>query len=101
MPKVTKNNLNPNEIDFGFTALNSVTYPSTRMQLSDTIEYYDRFGNVATSVSVSRIVDFIDENGLNETEDQMHLDYLDDHFDEITKLFFLVTFEGKEVLHAA
>lgn len=101
MPKVTKNHLNPNDIDFGYTALNSFTYPSMQMQLNDTIEYYDKFGNVATAVSVARVVQFIDDHNLNDTEDDMHIEYLNDHFDEITKLFYHLNFESREVKHAA
>lgn len=100
MPKVTKNHLNANQIDFGFTALNSLTYPSMQMKLTDTIEYYDVFGNVATSYTVEQLVDFIEENKLNDTHD-MHIDYLDHNFDEVTKLFLLQELDKKEVRHAA
>lgn len=101
MPKVTKNHVNPNEIDFGYTALNSLAYPAQKMQPSDMIEWYDRDGNVATQVSVQRMIDFIDDHHLNDSEEKMHIEYLDDHFDEVTKLFYYMNFESREVSHAA
>lgn len=101
MPKVTKNHINPNDIDFGFTALNSLTYPSMQTQQTDTIEWYDKFGNVATQVSVKRVIDFIDDHNLNDSEEKMHIEYLDEHFDEVTRLFYHMNFQGKEVGHAA
>lgn len=92
MSKVPKNSINPNHIDFLSTALDCAS--SQGIQLTDTVEFYYTTGELAASVTVQRIVEFLEENNLHVPEDKYPhecnaLEYFDNEFEEATTLYFM------------
>lgn len=85
-------NYNLNQIDFNYTALVSNSYPSELISLTDTIEFYMFSGDLAESVKVANIIDWI---GLDNDFDA--LIYLDQNWDNVTESFYKDRKELKNV----
>lgn len=125
MPKVTiKNRIDLKEVDFSYTALNSTNYPYGNIDIKDTVEYYFETGELAASVKVGAIIDWMENNEINDAEEQevcindspfekqykseiqlvkglSDVEYLDKNFETVTRLFFIETYGRKEVKNAA
>ena len=122
MAKLTiKNSINPQEIDFSCTALEGKTGVITS---TDTVEWYFTTGELAASVTVGRILEWMEENGYNEGEEQevcindspfekmykseiqmvkehSDVDYFDYNFETVTAEFFMSVYANTEVEYAA
>ncbi|WP_443945557.1 hypothetical protein ACJVDH_00165 [Pedobacter sp. AW1-32] len=90
MAKVTKNSINASDVDFSATALDSKT---ATIKETDTIEFYYASGEVAVSVTVEKVLIWMEGNNIHVADDQEPyevnpVEYLDQNFEEVTTLYF-------------
>ena len=99
------------------TPINQIDFNATSL-LAGVIEYYSADGeNIVAEAKLLNVLDFIELNRMNiSTEgegltcdphsferevEQDTMDYLDDNFEMVTRLYFVDKLAGKELSHAA
>jgi len=98
------------------TPLNQIDFKATSL-LADVIGYWSLDGNLVSDVKLLKLIDYIEQNRMNiHTEgegltsdpysserevEEDPMDYLDDNFEMVTRLYFIDKLARKEELEYA